>query len=443
MFKNYKRWLYNAPIAKKFIPKQIITILMFIIMGSVSLMSVFTLNNMSQVIFTKNVEKTEQLNEIVQTMYRCRVLGRDILLQEDPTTQLELYGQYIVAFDTLDSQMDTFATRLTDDKLETFNAIIEQKNIYKESMILSSDIRIQGGAYEDALEALTRVTPIANEFFGSIDTFLTEEKLLMQQAMDTNDDVVVIVLIVVIATNILGVLVIYFMTKTFANTLTSSLVNLEQSVSRMTKIENMKSPIPEELFTKDEIGLIAKVVDNLRKMLLDYSFKDILTGGYNTTAYHEELSDIFAKDLEEGEQHRFWCLIFDMNNLKNINDNLGHIEGDSTIKSTQQILSSSFGEKGKVFRIGGDEFVVLASDLDEQEIKTIVKNIQELIAEANINKSQKFSVACGYDEFIGRTREEFEHHFKIVDKKMYQNKNKIKGLRNRPISIISDKEQEA
>ncbi len=426
MLKFYRKWLKDAPIRMKFVPTQVIILLLTLVVGIISIVSVYTLNSMSQVIFTKNVENTERLNEIIRTMYTCRVLGRDILLSDDPEQQMVLYDEYIVAFDLLDDQMDSFTERLSGDKLDTFEAIIQQKNIYKDSMILSSDIQIQGGDYAEALDALTRVTPIANAFFGSIDTFLIEEKALMAEAMDNNDETVLIVFVTVIATNLIAAILVFALIRAFANEVSTSLISLENSVSNISQANNMRTPIPQELFTNDEIGLIANVVDNLRSMLLEHSFKDVLTGGYNATAYHEELLDIFDDKSPNPPVKRFWCLIFDMNNLKVINDSLGHIEGDNAIRSAYRILSDTFSKYGKVFRIGGDEFVAILSGLDGEQVEGLISGLVSKVEEANKNNTQKFSVACGYGEFVGRTKAEFDEHFKVIDKKMYVNKEEIK-----------------
>ncbi len=432
MIKLYKKWLQNAAIKKKFIPTQILIISAILIMGFVSFFSVYTLNTISQNIFNTNVAHSEMLHEIVTTMYRCRVLGRDILLTDDNEQQLTYYADYIIAFETLDSQMVEFSKTLEGDKKERFDAIIIEKDKYKESMILSSDIQIQDGNYEEAVIALKSVTPIANEFFGSINSFLEDETKLMEEALEKNDAAVVTVLIVVILINILVFVLIFISTQTFAKSITDSLIKLEKSVLSISNTGNMKNPIDESLFTNDETGQIAKVVDKLRRLLLAHSYNDTLTGGYNAKAYHEEINDLFIEEFGKPVEQRFWCIVFDMNNLKLINDNQGHVEGDYAIKTTFSVINSVFKDYGKVFRIGGDEFFAMVYNLTEDEIAERISIVEGKISELNSNRVQKFSVAIGYDEFIGSSKEEFEEHFKIVDKKMYINKEELKRMDSRP-----------
>ncbi len=433
MLKRYNKWFLNTPIKNKFIPMQIISIIIILTIGVISILSVITLNNMSQTIFSKNVEKTERLNEIIQTMYKCRVLGRDILFEENVDAQLQLYGEYNVEFNNLDEQMDSFLQYVSQEKKESFEKIIEQKDIYKLNMILSADIHLQGGEFEKALEVLQSVTPVANEFFGSLDDFLQAEKEAMDTAMHQNDTIVIIVFVTVIVSNIVAAILILVLYSAFAKVMSKSLISLEESVLTIANTNNLKKPIPPHLFTKDELGLIAKVVDKLRRLLLDYSFKDSLTGGLNSAAYYDELAVIFDSKrlMEETYERSFWVCVFDMNNLKIINDTLGHVEGDEAIKAAHNILVKSFETIGKTFRVGGDEFVVIATNCGEEDIVKSIELMNVKIDEANRNKDIKFGLAHGYEKFSGTNIEQFEEYFKIADKKMYKNKDDIKNVRKR------------
>ena len=420
--KKYKQWLINAPIKKKFLPTQLVAFSLIVLIACVSLSSLSTVNHLSQRIFTENVKNTEMLTEITETMYKCRVLGRDILLEPDALSRQALYTEYIAFFTKLDVQMNSFEKRLQGDKKAMFTQIIAEKNIYKDSMIQSADIRINGGDFQDALDALTSVTPIANEFFSSIDQFLTHEKDLMSDVLKKNDSTVTFVFIAEIIINILAAYVLIIIIKGLANAMSSRLIALEYSVSKIANTGDMKINIPEHLFTTDEIGLIASATNKLKMMLLDYSFKDALTGGYNATAYHEELSNIFDKKQRGNSLISFWCIVFDMNKLKLINDKYGHIEGDNAIRAAHVIIDECFSKYGKVFRIGGDEFVAILPNCTKQELELEFDNMKLLILNEDKNHDYCFSIAWGVEEFKGNSKGDFENHFNHVDKQMYQNK---------------------
>ncbi len=423
---KFKHWINNVNIKTKFIPLQFFVILSIFLISTFSFVSVALVNNSSEKIIDENVRNKEQLSEIIRDMYVCRVLGRDILFATDEDVKNAYYVDYITAFDTLDSEMDDFATHLSGSQLSEFLRIIEEKNVYKDSMILSADIWISGGAYEDALYALQVVTPIANEFFGSIDDFSAEEERIMLEALDRNDNLVLSIFIAGVFFCIAISLGTILFTHFFSSSMSSSLISLENSMSKIAETGNMKIEIPANLYTKDEVGKIAGVANKMKTMLLEYSFKDTLTGGYNAKAYHEELNDIFEHSINEKE---LWCVIADMNNLKLINDHLGHMEGDNAIRNSYYSLNVYFEPYGKTFRVGGDEFVSLLIGCSKEDLENCISNITSDISKINLNNSKKFSLAFGYDIFKGNTIEDFNEFFKSVDKKMYDNKIAFKQSR--------------
>ncbi len=429
--KNFVNWLNNATIKRKFLPLQIFVIISVLIMGIFSFYFIVIINESSASIIKENVRNKEDASDIVRNMYVCRVLGRDILFAVDEDVKKDYYDDYIVVFNDLDTKMDNFKLHLYGDQLEEFEKIIEEKNVYKESMILSADIWISGGKYEDALKALQDVTPIATEFFGSMDEFAAQEELLMNIALDRNDDLVLAVLIssaVIILAIILGVI---FFIKFFAVSMSSSLIKLERAMSEIAETGNMKIAIPDELYTEDEVGRIANVANKMKSMLLEYSFNDSLTGGYNAKAYHETLADVFHDEENEKE---IWCIISDMNNLKIINDNLGHAEGDNALRNSYYALNGAFGKYGKTFRVGGDEFVSILTDCTKDEIKDMILSVTKQLSRVNKNMVYKYSLAIGFDKFTGKTIEQYNDFFKVVDKKMYD--NKIASKLSRPTTRV-------
>ncbi len=416
---KFIRWLNNAPIQRKFIPLQWFIIGSVVIISAFSFFSVVMVNRSSENIINVNVRHKEELSAITRNMYVCRVLGRDILLQENEVIRDELYAQYIDAFVELDGRMKDFSEYLIGDQLTEFNRIIEEKNVYKDSMILSADIMIGGGAYEDALYALQVVTPIANEFFGSIDDFSAEEERLLNEELQRNDSLVFAILLSGIILNAIVITAVVIFIKFFSKSMSSSLMSLEKSMSEIADTGNMKIAIPCDLYTNDEVGRIASVANKMKTMLLEYSFTDTLTGGLNTKAYHEELNDLFADETQEKD---LWCVVADMNNLKLINDILGHIDGDNAIRNSYYSLNSNFKPYGKSFRIGGDEFVSILSGCTKEDVENTIMKITDHIKKLNTNDEYKFSLAFGFDNFCGNTLQEYNEFFKTVDKKMYENK---------------------
>ncbi len=423
---KFKNWLNNSSIRKKFIPLQWFVICCVVFISLFSFFSVALVNISAENIINENVRNKESLNEIIRNMYVCRVLGRDILFASDDAVKYEYYKDYIEAFNDLDFKMDTFAQHLSGYQLEEFNRIIEEKNVYKDGMIKSADIWIENGDYDTALHELQAVTPNANIFFGSIDTFLAQEESYMTQALDNNDLLVLIILISGVSINVIFIFAVILFINFFSKSMSSSLITLEKAMSEIADTGNMKIEIPNELYTKDEVGKIADVSNKMKTMLLEYSFTDILTGGLNAKAYYEELNDIF---VEEESVKEVWCIISDMNNLKLINDFLGHMEGDNALRNSYHALNEAFNPQGKTFRVGGDEFVSLLTNCSKDELDKLILKVKTYIEKLNKNSEHKYSLAIGYDKFLGKTLSEYNEFFKTVDKKMYDNKIASKQAR--------------
>ncbi len=417
--KKFILWLNNATILRKFFPLQLFVIFNVIAISLFSIFSLIAVNISSERIIDENVRNKEALSSIIRSMYVCRVLGRDILFAENESVKNDYYDDYIIAFNELDNKMDDFAKHLSGNQLEDFTRIIEEKNVYKDSMILSADIWIEEANYDEALYALQVVTPIANEFFGSIDEFSNEEERLMNVALDINDGLVITILISGAIISIAIIIGVIIFSRFFAKHMSASLISLEKSMSQIAETGNMKIEIPTNLYTNDEIGRIASVANQMKSMLLEYSFNDTLTGGLNAKAYYEELNDVF---INENEEKTVWCVVSDMNNLKLINDHLGHMEGDNALRNSYYSLNEIFKQYGKTFRVGGDEFVSLLFNCSKEEVESMLDAITARIQKANTNEEFTFSLAFGFDKFVGKSLSGYNKFFKTVDKKMYDNK---------------------
>jgi len=96
------------------------------------------------------------------------------------------------------------------------------------------------------------------------------------------------------------------------------------------------------------------------------AFHDTLTGLPNRTLFMEQLKEVMA--LSERRDKRYCALMFiDLDDFKNINDTQGHEAGDRLLKNIAERLLSTIGQGDIVTRFGGDEFVVLLSDIDADQ----------------------------------------------------------------------------
>jgi len=119
-------------------------------------------------------------------------------------------------------------------------------------------------------------------------------------------------------------------------------------------------------------------------------------------------------------------IICDVNNLKTINDTIGHKAGDAYIKNTADLIFDNLGGKETLYRIGGDEFAAIIAERKENEIDKIMESLRKEKRPAY--RTQAFSCACGAATFSRSLDETLRDTFKRADEVMYIEKKRQKGL---------------
>lgn len=155
------------------------------------------------------------------------------------------------------------------------------------------------------------------------------------------------------------------------------------------------------------------VMNDIRKRKLlarleEMSFTDILTGLGNRNKYINTLEEI-EKNLPE----TLGIIYMDLNGLKIINDTYGHTYGDEMLKRIAEILINTF--KKDVFRIGGDEFVVVCNNISEEKFKEDIKYLRKII-----DLDKDLSVSIGTEWNTGKIV--VDKQIARADKLMYAEK---------------------
>ncbi len=151
---------------------------------------------------------------------------------------------------------------------------------------------------------------------------------------------------------------------------------------------------------------------------------DALTGIRNKAAYVEFESNL-NKSISEKGWVQFAITIFDVNNLKTINDTLGHQAGDNYICEACKIICTKF-KHSPVFRIGGDEFIAISQGEDYEHIDELLNYFTESNLEAV--KKGGIVIACGMSRYDNEGS--VAPVFKSADEKMYVNKEYLKKLQS-------------
>jgi len=128
-------------------------------------------------------------------------------------------------------------------------------------------------------------------------------------------------------------------------------------------------------------------------------------------------------------------LIFiDLDNMKWINDNLGHNIGDLALKETADILKKTFRENDLIARIGGDEFVILGVVEKEEDKDEILNRLRHKVEISNQRKDKayKLSLSIGTVFYNPESPCSIEELLQMADKMMYEEKKRKKeaGINN-------------
>lgn len=121
--------------------------------------------------------------------------------------------------------------------------------------------------------------------------------------------------------------------------------------------------------------------------------------------------------------------MFDLNNLKLVNDNLGHEMGDKYIEAFSALLASLQNDRISAYRVGGDKFSVIMEKTNAVEIHKVLDKLEKAVEKYNVKHNIKISYARGYEI---STRDHYylmEELTKRADSNMYRNKQTMKHSR--------------
>ena len=141
---------------------------------------------------------------------------------------------------------------------------------------------------------------------------------------------------------------------------------------------------------------------------------DELTRCYNRRAYEEDINKLnLSKE---------WVYVsMDLNGLKRANDSFGHVAGDELIRAAADCMKSSFSEHGKVYRVGGDEFVVIITK-DIPQFENLLRAFEQRVASWHGEFVESMAVSYGYVFSSERKWNSIFDISKASDERMYESK---------------------
>ena len=153
---------------------------------------------------------------------------------------------------------------------------------------------------------------------------------------------------------------------------------------------------------------------------------DVLTGLPNRRFYENDLKE----QSEEGMRVNLIYMAIDLNGLKEVNDHYGHEMGDKMIIAAARCIEKSFGDKGKAYRIGGDEFVVI-THAEKSEMEEMVKTFEESMKNWSEENDLTLSASYGYVCLKEYPELSITELAKKADNKMYESKANYYSSDNR------------
>jgi diguanylate cyclase (GGDEF)-like protein len=151
------------------------------------------------------------------------------------------------------------------------------------------------------------------------------------------------------------------------------------------------------------IGALA-LVRRLRaggEALWTLSRRDALTGVGNYRALHERLAEEISRHARRGRE--FALILIDLDGFKQVNEDLGHLEGDRLLAEIGAALREELRGEDAVFRQGGDEFAVIAPETNGEEAEDVAARIRHRVRRCS-REELPISAGTGFAIFPGDGR---------------------------------------
>jgi diguanylate cyclase (GGDEF)-like protein len=199
----------------------------------------------------------------------------------------------------------------------------------------------------------------------------------------------------------------------------SDLINLPELTNRFNEIQTHMS---------DEVKKANKIIMQLVeqvKTLEETSNLDALTKVYNRRALSAYLDEICSREDVNYELH---LLILDVDDFKVINDTYGHVAGDKILIFLANILKKTLRDGDKIFRYGGEEFVIVLNRIDNIHCKSIADRLLNLVRKNKlIYKGQNIRVTMSVGTTKYKEQDTPDTLLSRADKALYKAKNSGKN----------------
>nr|WP_122012991.1 GGDEF domain-containing protein [Maliibacterium massiliense] len=155
------------------------------------------------------------------------------------------------------------------------------------------------------------------------------------------------------------------------------------------------------------------------------AYVDGLTGCYNRMAYMEKINEL---ERVRTPEMSIAILVFDLDDFKRVNDTLGHHMGDTVLKAAADMLKETFEQQHyTIFRIGGDEFAIIAQQVCEAQVREKLAAMREAMC-----RQSSSTLSAGYAFVHAQENNAVEQAFVRADQMMYADKRGKKRTAGAP-----------
>jgi diguanylate cyclase (GGDEF)-like protein len=161
-------------------------------------------------------------------------------------------------------------------------------------------------------------------------------------------------------------------------------------------------------------------LESLKSELEHLVEADPLTGTYNRRKFHDVLDRAVAN--AERHDHRFALLMIDVDHFKLINDTHGHQIGDEVLRGVCERISGAVRSADQLFRVGGEEFCLLANVAGGEDIGPLAEKLRKVVAERPFPVVGNITASIGIAHF--REGDTQESIYARADEAMYEAKRR-------------------
>ena len=168
--------------------------------------------------------------------------------------------------------------------------------------------------------------------------------------------------------------------------------------------------------------LLSKKIRQQYLIMEELANQDGLTGASNRRAFEERIEFLhnFSARHKRGSESTVSLIIFDIDNFKMINDEYGHLEGDSILIKLTELFKTKIRGIDQLYRYGGEEFVVIANGADTLKATELAEKMRILLEESDISEHTKVTASFGVAEL--QKHEKPHRWIERADNAMYRAK---------------------